>query len=556
MDTPTTPPDVPAPSRAPERSLLARLGFGRPAAASSGTPARDPRRDAGAVGRQAPVPFEASVDIGATALHAAFDGLRDGLLVVDGGGRIVRCNRAAAATFGASIDALLGTPADALLPEEVLRPGPTGVGGRRRRVEARRRDGIAFAADVVSEPIDADGVPHVLVLLSDATLAEQGARELEAARAAALDASRAKSRFLVNVSHEVRTPMNGLIGLAGLLRETPLSDEQRGLLDGIERSALALQSLIDRVIETADLEAGRLQLCQSDFDPVEAVEDALARVAARAAGKGLAIGYAFDGDVPPPMHGDDLRFREVLRHLLDNALTFTETGHVQVRLGFRPTERLLELRVRDTGPGVPEAMRARLFQPFSQVDESASRSHGGVGLGLAICRQLADLMGGSIDVDDAPEGGAEFRFALSWHPAIGENALAGTRARAARLTGRAVAAAGLDAMQRAQLAAWGLQVREPAAAAREPRLPLMVRGDQPEALAFALRVAAARAATPSAAVVLVSARAVANSQAIPRIDAPIRVRDLVAALDSTAAPVAPTSTITPAVPSAPAARVA
>ncbi|MFM1990013.1 MAG: hypothetical protein RJA99_2970 [Pseudomonadota bacterium] len=536
MDTRPPLPDAAAPRRRADRSLLARLGFGR----AAGTPAAASSREASGGEPQAAGRLETAAEgsprVDEAALRAVVDGLQDGLVVIDDAGRIVRCNRAAAAMFGQPARALHGTPADALLPEDALRAGPTGLGGRRRRIEARRHDGTAFAADIASAPIEVDGVRHLVVLLADASLVELGERELGSVRAAALDASRAKSRFLVNMSHEARTPMNGLLGLAALLRDTALSDTQRGLVDGLERSAETLRSLIDRVLEVADLETGRLPLHQSDFDPVEAVEDALARVALRAAHKGLAIGYAFDGDAPPPMHGDDRRFREVLRHLLDNAVSFTVEGHVQVRLSFRDAERLLEVRVVDSGPGVPAVQRRRLFQAFCQVDESASRSHGGVGLGLAICRHLTELMGGAIDVGDAPGGGAAFRFTVAWHPPTQRTALADARSRVARLTGRAVAVAGIDPMQRAQLAAWGLQLREPAAAAREPRLPLLVAADDRTALAFAQRIAAARATQAAAPVVLATSRAVAAAPALPRIERPMRARALAAALDGTAEP--------------------
>ncbi|MFN7644687.1 MAG: ATP-binding protein [Burkholderiales bacterium] len=465
-------------------------------------------------------------------LRATFDGMLDGVIVYDRAYRIVQCNRVAALMCGHEPHTLPGTSALALLPEDALAPAASGAAGRRRRVEGLRRDGTRFPADVAVSELRLGDAPYFAALVADATAQALHERELSAARDAALDSTRAKSQFLANMSHEIRTPINGVIGVTDLLRETPMTGEQREMVDTVQRSAHALLTIIDDILDLSKIEAGKLRLQQADFDPVESLEDTFELAADRAASKGLQLGYRIEGMVPGAMHGDEVRFRQVLSNLVGNAVKFTSRGGVEVVVSFHASVRQLELRVRDTGPGIPADKVRDLFQPFSQVDGSATRRFGGTGLGLAISRQLVELMNGTIGVTTTEGEGSEFRFSIGWHPAIDKST---PRAPRARLAGRTVALVGLDAMQRAQLAGWGVVVQDAGPDALPAGMPVLVDGARPDAVAIAARAATAGTATGGgpALVALVARRPLPDGGTLPRLAWPLRARAVAALLDGT-----------------------
>jgi PAS domain S-box-containing protein len=471
-------------------------------------------------------------------LRATFDGMLDGVLVYDRAFRIVQCNRVAALMFGHEPHTLPGTSALAFLPEDALQPTVTGAAGRRRRVEGVRRDGTRFPADVAISELRLGDAPYYAALVADATAQDMHERELSAARDAALDSTRAKSQFLANMSHEIRTPMNGVIGVTDLLRDTTLDPEQQEMVATVQRSANALLTIIDDILDLSKIEAGKLRLQQADFDPVESLEDTFELVADRAAAKGLQLGYRIEGMVPGAMHGDEVRFRQVLSNLVGNAVKFTSHGGVEVVVSFSPAVRQLELRVRDTGPGIPADKVRDLFQPFSQVDGSATRRFGGTGLGLAISRQLVELMGGTIGVSTREGEGSEFRFSVGWHPAVDK---ATPRAPRARLAGRSLALLGLDPLQRAQLAGWGVVVQDADPDAPPTDTPVLIDGARPDAAAVAARLAAAHggadgsngAEGAASRVALVARRPLPGTGMLPRLAWPLRARAVAALLDGT-----------------------
>jgi two-component system sensor histidine kinase/response regulator len=248
--------------------------------------------------------------------------------------------------------------------------------------------------------------------LAEARLQEQ-ARELEQARDAALAAAQAKSDFLAMVSHEVRTPMNGVIGMTGLLLDTTLTSEQREYARTVRASAQALLTIINDILDFSKVEAGRLEIETVDCDPSMMAEETVDLLAEAASAKGLELSYFVDDAVPARVGGDPGRLRQILLNLLGNAVKFTSAGDVTLRVSVDAEDErstLLRFEVTDTGIGIPEEARTRLFQPFSQVDASITRKYGGTGLGLAISRRLAELMGGAIGVRSAPTGGSTFWF--------------------------------------------------------------------------------------------------------------------------------------------------
>ncbi len=239
--------------------------------------------------------------------------------------------------------------------------------------------------------------------------------ELDIARRRALESSRVKSEFLANISHEIRTPMNGVLGFVELLEKTPLDGTQKAYLSTVRSSAEQLLELVDDILDLSKIEAGRLELSLASFDPRTALEDTAVLFSANAHKKGLNLVVDVEPEVPPRLQGDRARIMQILANLLSNAIKFTDHGGVEVHAGYACVgegEQMLVMRVRDTGIGISPKDQVRLFRPFEQVDGSSTRQQPGTGLGLAISRRLAELMGGRIDLESEPGGGACFTVSI------------------------------------------------------------------------------------------------------------------------------------------------
>jgi two-component system sensor histidine kinase/response regulator len=232
-------------------------------------------------------------------------------------------------------------------------------------------------------------------------------RELAAARGEAEVATRARAAFLAAMSHEIKTPMNVVFGSSRLLLETTLTPQQREHVATTLAAGEALLTIVDDALDYAALEGGALTLADAPFDVIEVIDAAIRLDAARADEKGLDLAAIVDPAVPARVIGDAARVRMIVRKLLANAITFTARGSVLVRVGVAATGGV-RIEIEDTGAGVGAEAAAQLFEAFVQADTSATRRHGGCGLGLAICRRLADAMGGRVGVDGAVGEGSRF----------------------------------------------------------------------------------------------------------------------------------------------------
>ena len=240
-------------------------------------------------------------------------------------------------------------------------------------------------------------------------------KDLLKARDAAESANRIKSEFLASMSHEIRTPMNGIVGMVHVLMATSMPADQRDKLSTLANAASTLLNILNDILDISKIEAGRLELDVAPFLPRRMLDDMMALWRPSALNKGLGLKSQVDADVPTVMIGDANRIGQIVANYLGNAIKFTERGNVIVRLsGESKGDGLYRLRVTvvDTGIGIAADTIPRLFQKFSQADNSTTRKFGGTGLGLAICRELAQLMGGQVGVESAPGKGSTFWFAV------------------------------------------------------------------------------------------------------------------------------------------------
>jgi two-component system, sensor histidine kinase and response regulator len=354
----------------------------------------------------------------------------EGIVVCDNEGHVLRINDEFLRLFGYTRPEALGRLIDDLVAPDDLRDRAYGVtgdvaSGKRIDFETRRRrkDGSIIDVSVIASPIViGDEQVAVYAIYRNITERIEAERKLRQAKEEAEHANLAKSRFVANVSHEIRTPMNAIIGFTDMMLEDDLTNEQREHAEIVKMSAETLLSLINDVLDFSKIEAGRLELENVPFEPERIAHEVCQLICSDIAAKRIELLCDIGDRVPSEVRGDPFRFRQVLANLVGNAAKFTETGEIELAMDVEEIEEeriKLRVTVRDTGISIPGDKLSLIFAPFRQADESTTRKHGGTGLGLTICKQTANLLGGDVWAESAEGAGSTFHF-TAWFGRIDE----------------------------------------------------------------------------------------------------------------------------------------
>jgi PAS domain S-box-containing protein len=360
--------------------------------------------------------------------------------------RVVAVNIAALAMYGYSRDEFLELRVTDLVPPEDAETFLRSLGPAESESRAvlpvvvpgrhRRKDGSVMEVELTSTDVLLAGRPCRIASSKNVTARNRAAAELAAARDMAVEASNVKSAFLATISHELRTPMNGVLGMTELLLDSELTDDQRELANQVSRSGDLMVELIDDVLDISRIETGRLELAISEFQLRETIEQSCAPVRLRADAKGVELDVQIADDVPDRARGDGRRLRQVLLNLVANAVKFTHAGSVVVRVSLVPRAEpgcLIRVEVTDTGIGIERSSLQGVFEPFTQADASTTRIYGGTGLGLTIASELVALMGGTIGAESEPGIGSTFwiEVPLAFAPPVSVSSSGSTAAHSA-----------------------------------------------------------------------------------------------------------------------------
>ncbi len=348
------------------------------------------------------------------------DSMLDTVIVVDPSGQIQRINKATSKLLGFSPRELIGQPISAIIKDRAS-PILKTYSGIPQEVEGvaetvfqsahGRRIPVLVSAALLFSGQEFQGIVISAQDITDRQKAEQALRQ----KLTAEQANQAKSEFLATMSHEIRTPMNGVLGMTELLLHTELNPQQHQFARTVQASGEMLLAVINDILDFSKIEAGKLVLEETEIPLRTLIEDLVFLHAQYAHNKGLEMSYLLPPELDMVYLGDSVRLRQILTNLINNAIKFTGHGEVSIKASLAEStaeECLLRFEVQDTGIGIDPALHARIFDSFSQADNSTTRKFGGTGLGLAICKKLTTLMGGEIGLDSKAGQGATFWFTV------------------------------------------------------------------------------------------------------------------------------------------------
>jgi two-component system sensor histidine kinase/response regulator len=408
---------------------------------------RDLLRSLGTAGRQIGLfvertEVEAALHENEARTRLIIDTALDAVITTDHTGVITEWNTQAEEIFGWSVLEASGrdlaktiiSPSDRASYREyvhhLLDPSERSTPNQLVELMGLRRDGQEFPVEIAMRPLPIEGSLIFSAFIRDITGRKEAERalqgyaeqlesinrQLDTALTEAKAATEAKSSFLATMSHEIRTPMNGVIGMTNILLDTPLTDEQRDYAETIRTCGDHLMTILNDILDFSKIEAGKLNLEVIAFDLRLVIDESLDLVAERASSKNLNVACLFHADVPRDLLGDPGRVRQVVMNLISNAIKFTDSGDVIVEVTAESRsseEATIRVAITDTGIGISDEARERLFQSFSQADGSTTRKYGGTGLGLAICKRLVEMMGGTIGVMSRVGQGSCFWFTVN-----------------------------------------------------------------------------------------------------------------------------------------------
>jgi PAS domain S-box-containing protein len=371
----------------------------------------------------------------------------DALVLTDQRGRITLVNQQTVTLFQYTAQELHGQIVETVLPEslqhvrapcggEEVSADPSRPGGVRSEAVARTKDGTDMPVEISVSPVaTSDGLFLIYAIRdirerkrAEAQLKaytedlQQTNAELDWAVTETKKAMAAKSAFVATMSHEIRTPMNGLLGMLDVLLETDLTPEQQEYMDVAKRSGDTLLTLVNNILDFSKLGASKMDLERLNVDLRALVNDVTTRLGDKAKSKGLELSTLVHAQIPHTVQGDPGRLRQILTNVVGNAIKFTDRGAITVTVSTDDSassqpdgSQLFRFEVSDTGIGLPPHQVTTVFEPFTQADSSATRKYGGTGLGLAICKQLVELMQGSMGVESVEGRGSRFWFTVRLH---------------------------------------------------------------------------------------------------------------------------------------------
>lgn len=340
------------------------------------------------------------------------DNAADGIIVIDSVGTVREFNPSAERIFGYDKSELIGKNLNVLMPEPMstehdsylwhyATTGNKRMIGNVRETLGRHKSGKVFEIDLAISESVLDGEKVFTGLVRDISVRKQAERELVSAKLEAEQATIAKSEFLANMSHEIRTPMNAIIGMSELALQMELAPKQRHYIEKVNNSAESLLGIINDILDFSKIEAGKITLELREFALDDLLDELADVIGMQAEEKGVELLFDIPASTKAHFIGDSLRLKQILLNLGSNAVKFTKQGEVVIKLTTQMVndEKIaLDIEVRDSGIGMTDEQASRLFQPFNQADNSITRSHGGTGLGLVICRSLVSLMDGEINL--------------------------------------------------------------------------------------------------------------------------------------------------------------